>query len=78
MSASERLKENIRKYRTEERLLAIGQFDNGDNEEQDEESVPQSPSTQTSSENKLAELSTTERLQKLECEVNSTEINRLK
>ena len=76
LSASERLRENIRKYRTEERLLAV---DPSSIEEEcdgliqgttlEEPAVPQSPSIEMSEESRVAELSCAERWFKLEVEV---------
>jgi len=76
LSASERLRENIRKYRTEERLLAV---DPSSIEEEcdgliketslEESGVPQSPSVEMNAELRVAELSSAERWLKLEVEV---------
>ena len=74
LSASERLRENIRKYRTEERLLAVDpssveeECDGLIQEESLEEpAVPQSPSVEMNA--RVAELSAAERWFKLEVEV---------
>ena len=79
MSASEQLRENIRKYRTEERLLAADPTSFGEDNEEcdgqirgtslDQSSVPQSPSTEKEAEIKVAEMSLGERWLKLEAEV---------
>lgn len=70
LSASERLRENIRKYRTEERLLAV---DPSLIEEEcdglEESAVPQSPSVEMNAELRVAELSSAERWLKLGVEV---------
>ena len=77
LSASERLRENIRKYRTEERMLAVDPSSIDDECDgliqgtslDDDSSVPQSPGVDMSTESKVAELSSTERWLKLEMEV---------
>ena len=79
MSASEQLRENIRKYRTEERLLAADPTSFGEDNEEcdgqirgtslDQSSVPQSPSTEKEAEIKAPEMSLGERWLKLEAEV---------
>lgn len=76
LSASERLRENIRKYRTEERLLAVDpslieeECDGLIQETSLEESaVPQSPNVEMNAELRVAELSSAERWLKLEVEV---------
>lgn len=81
MSASERLRENIRKYRTEARLLAVDPSSFGDDSEEcdgfidgtslDQSSVPQSPSVEMEAEIKMTEMSSGERWLKLEAEVSS-------
>ena len=79
MSASERLRENIRKYRTEERLLAVDPTSFRDDTEEceglihgttlDHTPVPESPSTEKDAELKVSEMSSGERWLKLEAEV---------
>ena len=76
LSASERLKENIRKFRTEERLLAV---DPSSIEEEcdgliqgtslEESVVPQSPNVEVNAGCRVSELSFAERWFKLEVEV---------
>jgi len=76
LSASERLRENIRKYRTEERLLAV---DPSSIEEEcdgliqgtvlEESVVPQSPREEMNAQLRVSELSSAERCFKLEVEV---------
>ncbi|KAL9959090.1 hypothetical protein ACROYT_G036173 [Oculina patagonica] len=82
LSAAERLRENIRKFRTEERLLAVDPSSIGDECEGliqgsslEESSVPQSPSVEMNAELKVAELSSAERWLKLEIEEN--QLNKL-
>lgn len=79
MNASERLRENIRKYRTEERLLAVDPTSFRDENDACEGlmngnsltnlSVPQSPCTEMNTPMKLAEMSSVERRLKLQAEV---------
>lgn len=76
LSASERLRENIRKYRTEERLLAVDPSSVEDEcdglirgTQLEESAVPQSPSVEMNTELRVAELSLAERWFKLEVEV---------
>ena len=79
MSSSERLRENIRKYRTEERLLAVDPTSFRDESDACEGlmngnsltnlSVPQSPCTEMNTPMKLAEMSSVERRLKLQAEV---------
>ena len=79
MNASERLRENIRKYRTEERLLAVDPTSFRDESDACEGlmngnsltnlSVPQSPCTEMNAPMKLAEMSSVERRLKLQAEV---------
>ena len=79
MNASERLRENIRKYRTEERLLAVDPTSFRDESDACEGlmngnsltnlSVPQSPCTEMNAPMKLAEMSLVERRLKLQAEV---------
>ena len=75
MSASEKLRENIRRYRTEARLLAADPTSFGDDDEECDgqidgtSSLPQSPSTEKEAEIKVAEMSLGERWLKLEAEV---------
>ena len=74
MSASERLRENIRKFRTEERLLAVDPNSFRDDSEECEgliqhTAVPESPSTEKDAELKASEMSSVERWLKLEAEV---------
>ena len=79
MNASERLRENIRKYRTEERLLAVDPTSFRDESDACEGlmngnsltnlSVPQSPCTEMNTPMKLAEMSSVERRLKLQAEV---------
>lgn len=76
LSASERLRENIRKFRTEERLLAADPSSIEDEcdgliqgTSLEESAVPQSPSVEMNAELKVAEMSSAERWLKLEVEV---------
>lgn len=76
LSASERLRENIRKYRTEERLLAVDPSSVEDEcdglitgTQPEESAVPQSPSVEMNTELRVAELSSAEHWFKLEVEV---------
>ena len=79
MNASERLRENIRKYRTEERLLAVDPTSFRDESDACEGlmngnsltnlSVPQSPCIEMNAPMKLAEMSSVERRLKLQAEV---------
>ncbi len=81
LSAAERLRENIRKFRTEERLLAVDPSSIGDECEGliqgnslEESAVPQSPSLEMNTELKVTELSSAERWLKLEIEVCGNEV----
>ena len=80
-STSERLRENIRKFRTEERMLAVDPSsieDECDGLMQqtslDDSSMPQSPNVEASVEPKLAELTPVERWLKLETEVRRSRV----
>ena len=74
MSPSERLRENIRKYRTEARLLVVDptslEDDSDDADELENSSVLQSPTAEKEAEMKLAEMSSGERWLKLKAEVS--------
>ncbi|XP_022782468.1 uncharacterized protein LOC111323405 isoform X2 [Stylophora pistillata] len=81
-STSERLQENIRKFRTEERMLAVDPSSIEDEcdgliqqTSLDDSPVPQSPRVEISAEPKLAELTPAERWLKLETEEN--QLNKL-
>lgn len=74
MSPSERLRENIRKYRTEARLLVVDptslEDDSDEADELENSSVLQSPTAEKEAEMKLAEMSSGERWLKLKAEEN--------
>lgn len=74
MSPSERLRENIKKYRTEARLLAVDPTSFEDESDEadglENSSVLQSPSSEKDAEIKGAEMSSGERWLKLEAEEN--------
>ena len=74
MSPSERLRENIKKYRTEARLLAVDPTSFEDESDEadglENSSVLQSPSSEKDAEIKGAEMSSGERWLKLEAEVS--------
>ena len=78
MSASERLRENIRKFRTEERLLAVDPTSFRDDSDECDgmirtnsmnPTVPESPSIEMDAQIKATEMSSAERWVKLEAEV---------
>ena len=74
MSPSERLRENIRKYRTEARLLVVDptslEDDSDEADELENSSVLLSPTAEKDAEMKMAEMSSGERWLKLNAEVS--------
>ena len=74
MSPSERLRENIRKYRTEARLLEVDPTSLEDDSDEadglENSSVLQSPIAEKDAEMKMAEMSSGERWLKLKAEVS--------
>ena len=79
MSPSERLRENIRKYRTEARLLEVDPTSLEDDSDEadglENSSVLQSPIAEKDAEMKMAEMSSGERWLKLKAEVSDDDVD---